>query len=85
MSFIDTGALGGGWDWIFELVTLFFGGIPESGIIRGGYIEILSDPTDPGRQSLNALPRSRNHRDLSDVKVNFRTRERTELTLILES
>ena len=47
MSFIDTKALGGRWGRVFELVTLFLGGIPESGIIRGGDIEILSDSTDP--------------------------------------
>ena len=47
MSFIDTKALGGGRGWVFELVTLIFRGIPESGVIRGRDIEILSDPTDP--------------------------------------
>jgi len=47
MSFIDTKALGSGWGWVFEFVTLFLWGIPESSVIRGREIEILSDPADP--------------------------------------
>jgi hypothetical protein len=47
MSFIDTEALGGRWGWVFELVALFFRGIPKSGVIRGRNIEILGDPIDP--------------------------------------
>lgn len=47
MSFIDTKALGSGWGWVFEFITLFFWGIPESSVIRGRDIEILSDPADP--------------------------------------
>lgn len=47
MSFIDTKAFGSRWGRVFELVTIFFGGIPESGVIRGRDIEILGDSTNP--------------------------------------
>jgi len=47
MSFIDTRVPRGGWGRVFELVTLFLGGIPESGVVRRRDTEILSDPTDP--------------------------------------
>ena len=47
MSFIDTKACGSRWGRVFELVAIFFGGIPESGVIRGRDIDILSDSTDP--------------------------------------
>ena len=69
MSFVDARALRGWWGRVFELVTRFLGGIPEPGVVCGGEAEILSDPTDPSGQSLDAFPGRRDHRDLGDVKT----------------
>jgi len=85
MCFIDPKALWGRWGRVFELVTLFLGGIPESGVIRGRDVEILGDPTDPSGYSLDAFPGRCDHGNLDDVKTGFKTQGRTELALILES
>ena len=47
MGFIDAWALWGRRGRVFELVTLFLGRIPESGVICGRDAEILGDPTNP--------------------------------------
>jgi len=85
MSLVDARAL---WGWrrrVLELVTLFLGGIPEPGVVCGREVEILSNPTDPSGQSLDAFPGRRDHRDLRDVKTGSQTQDRTKLALILES
>jgi len=47
MRFIDTKAFWGRRGRVFELVSFFLGGIPESGVIGRRDAEILGDPTDP--------------------------------------
>lgn len=56
---------------VFEFVALFFRGVPKSGVIGGGDVEILSDTADPSGYSFDTLPRRSDHRDLHDVKPDL--------------
>jgi hypothetical protein len=54
MSFVDLEPLDTlGRMAMLELIRLLFGRVPESSVVNGGDVEILSDPLDPGWQPVD--------------------------------
>lgn len=48
---------------MFELIGILLGRIPESSIVDGRDVQILSDSLDPGRQTVDSGARRLSHRD----------------------
>jgi hypothetical protein len=54
MSFVDFKTLDAfGRMTMLELIRLLFRRVPESSVVNGGDVEILSDPLNPGWQPVN--------------------------------
>ena len=59
-------------DWtrplVLERVPLLLGRVPEPSVVNGRDIEVLSDPLDPGRETVDGRPVRFGERDLSSCE-----------------
>lgn len=66
-------------DWtrslVLERVPLLLGRVPKPSVVNGRDVEVLSDPLDPGRETVDGRPVRFSERDLSGCEqLRFRFR-----------